>query len=62
MGKSNCLNADPPKMLVRDYAHYAEAAYGYALFLYKNSNCRGALKLRKITCLLNIGFISFYEK
>lgn len=33
-------------VLVRDYAHYAEAAYGYALFLYKNSNCRGALKLR----------------
>ena len=34
------------KVVVRDYAHYAEAAYGYALFLYKNSNCRGALKLR----------------
>ena len=47
------LNVNSTKILVRDYAHYAEAAYGYALFLYKNSNCRGALKLRNMTCLLN---------
>ena len=55
------LNAYSTQILVRDYAHYAEAAYGYALFLYKNSNCRGALKLRNMTCLLNFGFTSFYQ-